>query len=759
MPELDSWDITAANNNSAPPDGWPENTMNYSEVNNTAREGMAVVARFWKDINGSNVLAGPVNAYTITLNAGYVAYFDGLRFTAEVNVTNTGGVTLNVNAIGVITVVNTAGAALGAGDLQAGGKYEFIYDGTNFQLLGDVSGGSLTADVSMTVRADIVTATPPTSEAVTASVFYTDMDGSDALGSMGYNGSNIFGVVNNMHGGLIAFSGESSAGTSRNLLVANPDAGLDFYWASTGVARAGTGGAGNFYVRSDANTDAEVRRVMFEHQDGTDRGWTGYASDDILRLTNLIHGGAVRLSGEDAGGTTRNILNGDPDGQTTLYAAGVNTLAALTGGEVELRSVGSTDTEARRMIYAHQNGTNRAYTGFISDDTFTVRSLSEGGHMLLQGENAGGSAREFIRMDPDGTIQMRNPSDNGIRLTLSSAGAVLLHSTGNTDAEDRELRLTHADGTARAKVGHSAANAVLRFENLINSGEIQLMGLSSAAAARTVFWGDPDSNVILYYDGSPRFYTNATGIEVRSAGNTDTENRLIELEHNDGTRRAYIGYAGSGSIYIGNEVHGGQVLLVAEDSGGTSRTLFQGNPDSETAVSGDTDVRVYVNVGAENAIWARANGAVELYHNNILQFQTQQFDATGNITGVQVKNHEGTMVDAGVAISEVDVNPSSFTLSARSAYDTTVKNNTTAITITCEASGTLDFPVGASHDIYNRGASGNITIADGATALIFLDGSSSTDVGANCTLAPGGACTIYREAAGTYLITGLGITV
>lgn len=151
MAELNAWDIVAANNNSTPPDGWPENTMQYSEVNDTAREGMAVMARWYKDNNGSLQLAGVADAYTLTLNAAHVSYFAGMTFKAEVNITNTGATTINVNAIGVANVVNQASAALGAGDLQAGGIYEFIYDGTNFQMLGDVAAGSGVFD-SLTVN-------------------------------------------------------------------------------------------------------------------------------------------------------------------------------------------------------------------------------------------------------------------------------------------------------------------------------------------------------------------------------------------------------------------------------------------------------------------------------------------------------------------------------------------------------------------------------------------------------------------------------
>lgn len=139
MAELNSWDITASNNNSAPPDGWPENTMQYSEVNDTAREGMAVLARWFKDNNGSLTLAGTANARTVTLNAGYTAYFVGMTFKAQSNLANTGATTINVNAIGAVSVTDREGNPLNSGDLKVGAIYEFIYDGTNFQLLSGLT--------------------------------------------------------------------------------------------------------------------------------------------------------------------------------------------------------------------------------------------------------------------------------------------------------------------------------------------------------------------------------------------------------------------------------------------------------------------------------------------------------------------------------------------------------------------------------------------------------------------------------------------
>src|SRR5210317_583937 len=143
MADLNDWNVTAANNNSAPPNGWPENTMQYSEVNDTGREGMAVVKRFFADINESLTTTGAANAYLLTLNAAYAAYFAGMTFTAKFHADNTGATTINVNTLGVKSVVNPDGGALNAGQIKNGGVYRLTYDGTNFQIVGGGAYGAL----------------------------------------------------------------------------------------------------------------------------------------------------------------------------------------------------------------------------------------------------------------------------------------------------------------------------------------------------------------------------------------------------------------------------------------------------------------------------------------------------------------------------------------------------------------------------------------------------------------------------------------
>jgi hypothetical protein len=138
MGTLDSWTVIDANNNAAPPDGWPENTMNYSDVNNTGRAVQGTLKRFFADINGSLDAGGVADAYTVTLNeTGYTAYFDGMTFACLIPITNlTATPTMDVNGIGPVTIVDHNGNPLSAGELFGGGSHTFQHDGTNLRIVG-----------------------------------------------------------------------------------------------------------------------------------------------------------------------------------------------------------------------------------------------------------------------------------------------------------------------------------------------------------------------------------------------------------------------------------------------------------------------------------------------------------------------------------------------------------------------------------------------------------------------------------------------
>lgn len=138
MAELHGWNVVAASNNAAAPDGWKSGTMVPSEVEPTGREMMAVMARYDKDNDGSLTTGGTSTALTVTLNSQHSAWFTGLRFRAKIGTTNGATPTINPTgsaALGAKSIYLPGGSAAPSGSLIAGGVYDFVYDGTNVQAL------------------------------------------------------------------------------------------------------------------------------------------------------------------------------------------------------------------------------------------------------------------------------------------------------------------------------------------------------------------------------------------------------------------------------------------------------------------------------------------------------------------------------------------------------------------------------------------------------------------------------------------------
>lgn len=139
-----SWSTTAASNASA------DGTINFAEnqapstVNDSARSLMARVAAWVDTLGGALTYGGSSNAYTATSPSGHAltAYAAGIVYMLKANHTNTGAATLNVDGLGAKSIKTADGGDVIAGDIVSGGLYLLAYDGTNFQIVNTIGGGS-----------------------------------------------------------------------------------------------------------------------------------------------------------------------------------------------------------------------------------------------------------------------------------------------------------------------------------------------------------------------------------------------------------------------------------------------------------------------------------------------------------------------------------------------------------------------------------------------------------------------------------------
>jgi len=161
MSEVQSWSGTAASNNSASPDGFPEN-MAPSGINNSARENMAAIARWFKDGNGSLTSGGSSNAYTLSPNRTISAYAAGVDFLFTANHANTGAATLNVSSLGVKDIRDRNGSALVGAEISSGAMVYVSYDASNGYFRAtdlEAASAGTTPDASETVKGIVELAT------------------------------------------------------------------------------------------------------------------------------------------------------------------------------------------------------------------------------------------------------------------------------------------------------------------------------------------------------------------------------------------------------------------------------------------------------------------------------------------------------------------------------------------------------------------------------------------------------------------------
>jgi hypothetical protein len=258
---LGSYKITNLANGSASTDA-----INYSQLQSAGYTTLIT-------ISGTDTITGTVSP-TLT------SYLAGAQFSFVVGTTNTGAVTLNIDALGAKAVTRTGAVALVAGDLIATQMVEVMYDGTRFQL---VNGNSFT-NLKLSGTLAVTGATTLTGAATLSS-------------TLGVTGATT--LATSLTGALIGTSGVVSAvapSTSGNVLTSNGTT-----WTST----------------TPTPPFASGTRIVFQ-QTAAPTGWTkdttAAINDSILRFVT----GSVTPSGGSVAFSTWNAQTVTGDHTLTI---------------------------------------------------------------------------------------------------------------------------------------------------------------------------------------------------------------------------------------------------------------------------------------------------------------------------------------------------------------------------------------------------------------------------------------------------------
>ncbi len=139
-----SWSTTASNNATADSAAlWPEG-MAPSQVNDSARGGMAAVAKWRDDISGVLLTSGTSTAFTVSSNQGFasLANLDGMVIAFTPHTTSGDSPTLSVDGLTARPIRAAHNINLGSGVLLAGTPYVALYSNANSEFVLQGMGGN-----------------------------------------------------------------------------------------------------------------------------------------------------------------------------------------------------------------------------------------------------------------------------------------------------------------------------------------------------------------------------------------------------------------------------------------------------------------------------------------------------------------------------------------------------------------------------------------------------------------------------------------
>lgn len=271
MPDFGSsvFSQTDANNNSGTMPSWSGSAA-PSTLDDAGRAFQGAATREWNWRNYTLTTAGTTTAYTLTYSVAPAAYYNGQRFAAIINATNTGSSTLNVNSLGAVTIKKVVAGTLtnlSAGDLVAGKFVELAYNTANTCFVWVNQGGDVFKSVANTFTANqtitgsaLVSGTfDPTTSGWTTAAFkgtgayggalalvdstagfgvWTASTGTQFNVGQGSTGGALSVLFTVRSTGGVAFNGATNYGTSGQYLKSNGDAPPTWATISTGSVTA-----------------------------------------------------------------------------------------------------------------------------------------------------------------------------------------------------------------------------------------------------------------------------------------------------------------------------------------------------------------------------------------------------------------------------------------------------------------------------------------------------------------------------------------
>jgi len=555
MAEIKDYSVTADDNNATSPAGMPEN-MAPSGVNNSWRESFARVKRWYEDINGTKSTTGSSNAYVLAAARTVTAYAQGDAYMFRANHTNTGAVTLNVDSVGAVAIVNNTQSALAAGQIQSGGMYLVAYDASNskFQLVGasatSASGDNIfifNASPSATLENSTAEDTAGGRE---STIQWKGLQsGSEESTLVKIIGSHD-GTADDQKGKLQIYTNDGSDGDSPTLQVTIDSAGL---CALVGAATIGgsltvtgvTTHGGNVVSDTDSTDDLGTTSVRWANLfvDGitatdqiTATGFTG-TLDGILgsgaaaaaTVTTLDTSGVVNLNlTTDSSSSTSGalIIDGgvgiakklfvgtDADIDGNLEADGI------TLGGTALGSLYSPIAGSSSIVTTGALNSGSITSGFGAIDNgasaITTTGVITGGTVEATTDTAAGDNAAIGYTAAEGLILTGQGSTSDITFKNDADATVFSIPTGTDDILFPDSAKAMFGAASDLKIFHDGSNSYI--EDSAGTGVLYIktndLIVQNAAGNEDMLRATQDNAVTLYHNNVAKLATQSTGVHL-----------------------------------------------------------------------------------------------------------------------------------------------------------------------------------------------------------------------------------------------------
>ncbi len=375
--------------------------------------------------------------------------------------------------------------------------------------IGDIGAGNPFA-TSLGILGDINTATPPTTEAITADLELRDLQNVNVIGSFGFDASNTLDLKNLMRGGELLFSATDAGGAEAFAYFFDPAAS---FWLRHGatqeivifsqsvsaggvlVANGVTGAGGNSRVRTAS--DKGAKEIEFNFDTNTDTGSDPGSQD--FRMNNVNPALVTEIAVADQSIALQTEFD-------LFWGAEL-----VSGDKLFIVQPNSQDNWAQYELTGppvDQTGWWNFPVSLIANGTiFDTTRLCRFSFSLASLAAGGGSASQLV----DGSAN--------VAVIAEGSGTSAIRSVGNIDAEGRELEWQLANGTTRFSIGNEFFTDMILRNHIAGRHVIINVGTGGGTRIRAHFSGDAANGGVTLYAGTSatgRLATSNEGVRIQN---------------------------------------------------------------------------------------------------------------------------------------------------------------------------------------------------------------------------------------------------